>query len=506
MRFRPVRGATVAAALTIAALAAAAPAGAGFTEIGVLGSGSGTGAGQLDGPYRADVGPDGSVYVVDRTNVRIVKFGPGGAFERAWGKGVNPLTAGTGFEVCTTSCVAGADGSAAGEMNFLWDVAVAPNGLSVYVSDYFNRRINQYDPDGTFVRAWGWDVIPGGGPGFEVCTTGLGCKAGTIGGGAGQLDRPGGLGVGPGGDVYVTESMNDRVSRFAPGGAFVAAWGADVDPAGGTGFEVCTTTCKTAAPGTVEGGLSNPFALGVSDAGDVFAGGDSGFVNRYSLAGAYLGRFGGPGGGDGALTSLRSIDVGPTGEVLVTQSSPKGVWRFRSDFAFLETFSPSQSVIDAASDAAFAPDGTVYVPQFQSLTDRVVHYALSPVAGPPPVTPPPPATPQPAPQPAPPPPAPALAVLPKASSVIVLPSARVCVSRRNFRIRLKQPKGFKLKSAYVNVNGKRAATVTGKRVTAPVDLRGLPKGRFTVRISVTLTDGRKLASTRAYRTCAPKRR
>ena len=101
---------------------------------------------------------------------------------------------------------------------------------------------------------------------------------------------------------------------------------------------------------------------------------------------------------------------------------------------------------------------------------------------------------------------PALAPLPKAAAVIVLPSARQCVSRRNFRIRLRQPKGFKLKSATVSLNGKRVATRSGKRVTAPVDLRGLPKGRFTVKISVTLTDGRKVSSTRKYRTCAPKRR
>jgi hypothetical protein len=99
----------------------------------------------------------------------------------------------------------------------------------------------------------------------------------------------------------------------------------------------------------------------------------------------------------------------------------------------------------------------------------------------------------------------AVAALPKASAVIVLPSAKGCVSRRNFRIRLKQPKGFKLKSAYVNVNGRRAKTVTGKRVTAPVDLRGLPKGRFTVQITVITTTGAIITGTRRYRTCAPKR-
>ena len=37
-----------------------------------------------------------------------------------------------------------------------------------------------------------------------------------------------------------------------------------------------------------------------------------------------------------------------------------------------------------------------------------------------------------------------------------------------------------------------------------VNLRGLPKGRFKVRITVTLADGRKVRTTRKYRTCAKR--
>jgi hypothetical protein len=47
--------------------------------------------------------------------------------------------------------------------------------------------------------------------------------------------------------------------------------------------------------------------------------------------------------------------------------------------------------------------------------------------------------------------------------------------------------------------------VRGTRVTAPVNLQGLPKGRFVVRIEITATDGRTLKGSRAYRTCTKKR-
>ena len=45
-----------------------------------------------------------------------------------------------------------------------------------------------------------------------------------------------------------------------------------------------------------------------------------------------------------------------------------------------------------------------------------------------------------------------------------------------------------------------------RRSTAPVDLRGLPKGQFTVKVTMTTASGKTLVQTRRYKTCAPKRR
>jgi len=88
-----------------------------------------------------------------------------------------------------------------------------------------------------------------------------------------------------------------------------------------------------------------------------------------------------------------------------------------------------------------------------------------------------------------------------------LPSARTCLSRRNFTIRLRQPRGVTIRSAIVFVNNKRVRVrkVAG-RFTAQIDLRGLPKGAFTVKLRITTTSGRKINGQRRYRTCSPKRR
>ena len=93
-----------------------------------------------------------------------------------------------------------------------------------------------------------------------------------------------------------------------------------------------------------------------------------------------------------------------------------------------------------------------------------------------------------------------------ASVVTGLPSTKRCVSRRSFKVRLRNPKGTTIASATVRVNGKAVATRKAKRVTAPVNLKGLPKGRYTVKIRMVTVSGKVTSATRRYRTCAPKPR
>ena len=89
---------------------------------------------------------------------------------------------------------------------------------------------------------------------------------------------------------------------------------------------------------------------------------------------------------------------------------------------------------------------------------------------------------------------------------IQLPSSRTCRSRRNFFIRLHRPGRGRIMTARVYVNGKRVKVLRGKRVRAQVDLRGLPAGRYTVRVVVITSRGRRIVEKRRYRTCFPRAR
>ncbi len=94
--------------------------------------------------------------------------------------------------------------------------------------------------------------------------------------------------------------------------------------------------------------------------------------------------------------------------------------------------------------------------------------------------------------------------LPPFSALVVLPSSGGCVSRRKFRIRLRRPKGVVIVKATVSVNGKQVKVVKGRRLSAPVDLRGLPKGHVTVEIALQTKAGQTITGERRYETCAPK--
>jgi hypothetical protein len=95
---------------------------------------------------------------------------------------------------------------------------------------------------------------------------------------------------------------------------------------------------------------------------------------------------------------------------------------------------------------------------------------------------------------------------PKFDSIVTLPKqTRTCRSRRDFRIRLREPKADPLVRAIVQVNGRQVRVLAGRRLTAPVNLRGLPTGRYTVKIVAKTASGRVIQGTRRYRTCARKR-
>jgi hypothetical protein len=92
-------------------------------------------------------------------------------------------------------------------------------------------------------------------------------------------------------------------------------------------------------------------------------------------------------------------------------------------------------------------------------------------------------------------------------------TSRQCVSRRHFRIRVRAPNGERLSRATIFVagrqvsvtsRGRRYRTLRGKLLKLPVNLSGLPKGTFTVRVQAIAHSGKHFVDQRTYRTCVEK--
>ena len=159
----------------------------------------------------------------------------------------------------------------------------------MYVAD--TARINEFTAGGGFVRAWGHDVDPAGGTGFETCTTTSGCQLGDFTG-----DGPGALMFGRGGvDVAADGTVwsgdwHERVSSFVPGApvGFGLSFGFDVVPGGATGFESCTagTGCKAGVAGGGVGQFNGIHALAIDCRGGIWeADGGNDRITRFTEPG-----------------------------------------------------------------------------------------------------------------------------------------------------------------------------------------------------------------------------
>jgi uncharacterized protein (TIGR03663 family) len=99
----------------------------------------GSGDGEFQEPWGIAVAPSGEVYVADTWNHRIEKFDASGQFLKRWGD------------------LADAKGSVDARTGSFWgprDIALGPDGL-LYVTDTGNKRIQVFDTEGNFVRAFG---------------------------------------------------------------------------------------------------------------------------------------------------------------------------------------------------------------------------------------------------------------------------------------------------------------------------------------------------------------
>ena len=179
----------------------------------------GNGEGQLNSPWGIAVDRvRGYIYVVDSANFRIQKFDETGEFIMQWGS----------------------FGNNDGQFYFARGIAVDQNDGAVYIVDMGNHRIQKFDTS--------TNVLPqllakwGGGIGAGHASSAQAQEPG-------QFRSPWGISVDELGDVYVSDTGNQRIQKFDNDGNFVTQWG---------GF------------GNAQGQFNFPYGISLDSRGSVF--------------------------------------------------------------------------------------------------------------------------------------------------------------------------------------------------------------------------------------------
>jgi hypothetical protein len=91
------------------------------------------------------------------------------------------------------------------------------------------------------------------------------------------------------------------------------------------------------------------------------------------------------------------------------------------------------------------------------------------------------------------------------ATTLGLPSSKMCLSKRHFIVHPRGPKGVKLVSIEVQINGKFIKKTKLSKHATTVSLVGLPKGTFKVALISTSSKGKIYEEVRTYHTCVPRK-
>jgi uncharacterized protein (TIGR03663 family) len=197
-------------------------------------------------------------------------------------------------------------GSDDGQFNRPRNVAVGPDG-AVYVLDSGNHRVQKVATDGTFLASWGHLC--------KMYENRAGCRSPD---GAGGFYDPWGIAVDGEGYIYVADTWNHRIQKFATDGEFVAAWGQHgvVQEVPGAAGQFWGPRDIVAAPD----GL-----IYVADTGNKR-------VQVFTPDGQYVAQWGGGGAADGRFDEPVGVAVGADGQTYVADTWNRRIQVFDAEY------------------------------------------------------------------------------------------------------------------------------------------------------------------------------
>ncbi|MCX6753110.1 MAG: 6-bladed beta-propeller, partial [Candidatus Nomurabacteria bacterium] len=315
------------------------------------------------------------------------------------------------FPSFTQDSVVASQGSSEGEVYFPMGLSVDSLG-NLYVADGLNRRIEEFDSNGTFVKTFGWGVQDGSNV-FQICTSG--CRAGIVGNGNGQFNgyqlniSPFRLAHDSGDNLYVTDTSNNRIQKFDTNGNYLSQIGAGtllnpfgivVDSSnfiyvvdrgharivefdsngtfvktfgwgvqdGSNVFQICTVGCTTGHTGSGDGQFNLAEGIALDSLGNIYvADTANNRIQKFDIDGNYLSQWGVNGYNDGEFSWPTSIKIDSSDNLYIFDNGagPQRLQKFDTDGNFLSSSfgHPKDNFYFGTyrGDIAFSSDGGLYV-------------------------------------------------------------------------------------------------------------------------------------------------
>jgi DNA-binding beta-propeller fold protein YncE len=181
---------------------------------------------------------------------------------------------------------------------------------------------------------------------------------GSEGSGDYQFAYPLGISSDAAGDIYVVDSWNNRIQKFAPDSTFIMKWGTE---------------------GSGEGQFLFPTAAAVDASGNIYVT-DSGNnrVQKFGPDAAFITEWGGSGSGPGEFQAPQGIAVDPSGDIYVVDSGNHRVQKFTPVGLFITEwggYGTGPSEFDTPAGIAADGAGDIYVTECRN--NRVQKFTSS---------------------------------------------------------------------------------------------------------------------------------
>lgn len=194
----------------------------------------------------------------------------------------------------------------------------------------------------------------------------------------GQLSDPSAAAIDKSGDVWVTDSANNRLDELTATGVFIRTVGFGVSD-GESKYESCVSGCEAGLAGNGEGELAKPRGIAINQqTGDIYvvdAGNDR--VEEFGANAEFIRSFGEDGVAKGDLQSPVAVAVNPNGNVWVADFGNNRVDEFSETGEALGSFGglgTGSGGFKGPSGIAFS-DGSAYV--VDQGDDRVEVFTLA---------------------------------------------------------------------------------------------------------------------------------